>query len=559
MVIDGFQPCLGIEVFGLCRYDPLNPANSYFSIGEAVSTFALLIAASQLAGPVLQFRLRISRAKVIAATGLFTLTIICAGVAAAIPSVLGYTVPVVGFPIFWELLGLLGIVIGGFILVHLYFRPAIYSETNFEAYFNACLAFISRGDPQFLRALADELAPSVEALVSACSQHDFFEARKAEENHQAYPLSPVTSYGLECLNLLADERFCKVVVEYCPETAVLLITKISESSRQNMWGRSLVHQLIRQALINPNSIMHREDNHSGLGRFKSFTKSVFGTYAHIDSFQRPLKAWEYWRDEENTTQILQKYALALEMAFSSYFEAADYWTYPAALAVGVQSLVGSAQFKLPRLRLEEGEWISDTPAFKSWQIVSETLLKLIETTIKNDERLPNYEFDSQNYDRSQDPSIYGVIAEGVYEFLEKLSMYRKDDHAVRSLAIRLWMDVAPANSRPAIRPVLEIQKRLAVHLRNMVEKNLVQGYYPALTRVLISLIGLHAKQDGEDSRFFTSDFHSLMRKHFLNAHRTDSVIAEDMLPKGVTLDESGQRLVIERRWRKGTEQYFSLA
>ena len=557
--MEAFQACLGIDAFGLCKYDPLNPANSYFSIGEAVSTFALLIAVSQLAGPELKFRLRISRTKVHVALGCFVFAIFCASVAAVLPSILGYLVPVVGFPIFWELLGLLSVVLGGSVIAHLYLKPTSFSESNFESYFRACMAFISQGDPVSLRALADELEASIDPIVSACKRFNSWEAKKADEEGRTYDVAPDTGHALECLNLLADERFCRVVVEYSPRTAVLLITKVLEATLHEQWGRALIHQLIRQALINPNSIMHREDDYSGLGRFKSFTKSVFGRYEFINSLQRPLQAWRHYDDGENTLEILKKYALALETAFGSYFEGGDYWTHPAALWVGVKTLVDSSQFKLLRLRLQDGEWLGDTDAHKSWSVVGDTLKKLLRLVTESDGKLPTYDFDTSTYDKFRDPSIYGVIADGIYEYLEKLSMYRKDDESIRLLAIDLWLEIAPISAPPFPRAVVEIQKRLAVHLTKKVTQNLSEGYYPALTRILISLMGLHDGPAGRPPEFFVREFHLLLRRYFAEAYRTDSEKAKDMLPKGVTFDEGTKQLIVEKRWKGGVPIRFGLS
>lgn len=225
-----FQACLGLDILGLCKYDPLNPANSYFSIGEAVSTFALLIAASQLAGPTLKFRLRVSRTKVHVALGFFVFAIVCASVAAALPAVLGYVVPVFGFPIFWELLGLLSVVVGGSVIAHLYLKPTIFSARNYESFFRACMRFISQGDALSMRALADELEASIDAIIGACMHFNSVEVRRAEMDGRKLTVPPITGYALECLNLLADERFCKVVVESSPRTAILLTTKILEAT-----------------------------------------------------------------------------------------------------------------------------------------------------------------------------------------------------------------------------------------------------------------------------------------------------------------------------------------
>ena len=129
---DDWIYCLGVKAFGLCQYNPLMPNTAYFSIGEAIGSIALLLAFTQLVSPTFKFRFQVRHNTGWAAVVLFFLALFCVAIAAAIPSVLGYVVPVVGFPIFWELLGEVLVVSGVILLSTIYLRPTEFTTQNYK-------------------------------------------------------------------------------------------------------------------------------------------------------------------------------------------------------------------------------------------------------------------------------------------------------------------------------------------------------------------------------------------------------------------------------------------
>src|SRR5260370_41760066 len=136
--MDDWTACLGVKAFGLCRYDPLKPHAVYFSVGEAIGALAFLLAFTQLVTPGLTFRLRVHNRRAWVAFSLFAAAFGCVVVAALIPAVLGYVIPVVGFPIFWEVVGGALVLSGALVLAQTYyFARALFSEASCERFFYA--------------------------------------------------------------------------------------------------------------------------------------------------------------------------------------------------------------------------------------------------------------------------------------------------------------------------------------------------------------------------------------------------------------------------------------
>jgi hypothetical protein len=51
-------PCFGLNVLGLCSYNPAQPSPTYFTIGDAVAALGFTLAILQLIKPIYLFRLR---------------------------------------------------------------------------------------------------------------------------------------------------------------------------------------------------------------------------------------------------------------------------------------------------------------------------------------------------------------------------------------------------------------------------------------------------------------------------------------------------------------------
>jgi len=102
---DLMHTCLGIELLGLCSYDPGKPFSVYFSLGEAVSALAFTLAVQQLLKPIYQFRLE---ARYLSLSRLYLCVFFGLGavfIAALLPNLgFAHTGPW-GYPITWEFLG----------------------------------------------------------------------------------------------------------------------------------------------------------------------------------------------------------------------------------------------------------------------------------------------------------------------------------------------------------------------------------------------------------------------------------------------------------------------
>jgi hypothetical protein len=57
--------CFGLNILGMCSYNPAQPASIYFTVGDAIAALGFTLAIQQLFKPIYLFRLRARGLKII--------------------------------------------------------------------------------------------------------------------------------------------------------------------------------------------------------------------------------------------------------------------------------------------------------------------------------------------------------------------------------------------------------------------------------------------------------------------------------------------------------------
>jgi hypothetical protein len=540
-------PCLGLEFLGNCSYDPSSPSRVYFSIGQAVSVLALFLAFTQLLRPILRFRLATGIFRQKTAYTLFTVAIFSIFIAAALPFIPGPALPLLGYPIFWEFLAGLLFVFGALGFLWSINRSAKYSRKNYKTFFDYCTSLIAKGNDNDLRELSEEIFDSIKNVISACSKYDRYKAMSEKERNEKYEVSEYTEYALSLLDIWSDAKLCEIMVCNVPATVIELFRQIDEQHFYNSGGYSLVKQIIHQAYFNKSSILHREEDYEGLGHFKTFTTTVFGNHSLIESNFRPLQAWTYWKEEDVKEWHVEKYCKTLQVALKSYFASSGWGHgFPSAIYSAFSVIKGIVMSESIKLDKTPDSDVYESPYFRKLSIIERGLQKFVKIVIENAHKLPEYKFVEENYNHFHDHSIYGILANAIFEYYEHLAMARSQDEATRMLAINIWLDVYPVSKGLESKPIEEVQKRLNLLLSKKVEENLTNQYYPAVTRLLLNIVGLfESKENVEEygAITFKNKLFSLIQMHFENAFNNNSKKALDMIPANTKYVETEGKLV----------------
>jgi hypothetical protein len=539
-----FQASFG----ALCHssYNPESPNRIYFSIGQVVTVIALVLAFTPLIRPITRFRLAMGVFKPITAYVFFIIGIVFVFLAAILPFIPGEALPIIGYPISWEIFAGLLIVFASLGLLWSINRRVRFNSKNCKKYLNYGTSLIARGNESDLRELADEIYDSIEAIVVASKEYDSSEAYFAKKEGKEYKIPEYTHYALSLLNVLSDKDFCRVMVCHVPHTAIELFRQIEKHGLYDSGGYFLINQLICQAFAERSSILYREEDYYGLGHFKTFTNTVFGNYEMVESNFRPLQAWSYWEDDDIQPWKVEKYAKVLTIAEEAYITSGVRHGHPSALYFGFEQLAHITTSQCINLGKLSDDEAYDSLAFRNMREVERGLIDTVKILQEHEKDIPDDKVNEDNYNEFEDFSIYGAVAAGIYKFYENLSMIQRHDEDVRMLAVSLWLDVYPVSKNLESKAIIEIQKRLDIHLFKKIEENLVNLWYPMVTRLLLNLMELNMPNVKTEERGETrikNRFFRLLQEHYEKAVKQDAKKANDLLPKNIQYDNVRGRLI----------------
>jgi len=538
--------CLGLEILGSCMYDAADPPRTYFTIGSLISVIALVLAFSQLIKPITRFKIRAHKINSTIWVVVFVLGILFVFLASLLPFIPGPALPLLGYAIFWEFLaGLLFVVAAARLILAINISP-VFSSGKAEAYRKACTALIARGNDDDLRELADEIRVSVKPIFDEAKKHDSFKARAAKERGETYSVRKSTRIAFTILDLWSDKKFCRSIVTRAPATAIEIFNHLVTSHPSGGGGYSLSQQLIHEAFENRESILMREEDYSGLGFLKLFRNTTFGSWKFINSQYRPLQGWRSYEGNIEAWQV-KKYCECLKVSFQAYLQARDYWQPPDALSIGVRNLAHIADYQMGNIRHLDGHDLYRSDELRILEAVGDGLEKLVDAVEQAQNDLPEYEFLDNDYHRLRDKSIYGVVAKGIYGYFDALARPKKHDWGLRLGAIQVWLKVFGVHPSEPSKAQREIGRRLLNLLKQKVDENLdpAKRWYPAITRVLITLNGLHEPESPHDQRMgegFHKEFLQRLKIEFPRLIRADRKFAEDLLPENVVYDRDTNEL-----------------
>lgn len=200
------------------------------------------------------------------------------------------------------------------------FAPPKYGRRNANRYAQTLYRFILKGSPLELSEVADELASSARSLIHHASNLDRYERQHNRERCIEPEL--VTGYADDILLLIADKRFCRVIVESSPGTALALFREIGETEKYNVKIGIFAKNIVREAISNKNSFLFHEAEgyESGLiGYHKPLSQAMFANYKVVESIDTMLDAGLTVNRDWDAEQW-GAYCRIVLMAFRDYVE-----------------------------------------------------------------------------------------------------------------------------------------------------------------------------------------------------------------------------------------------
>ena len=246
-----------------------------------------------------------------------------------------------------------------------FIRPPKFGKWNAERYVRTLYRFIIKGDPTELSVIADELTKSAKALMTYASDRNLDHAQtiEAEDNGQGANHIKVEVHANDLLLLIADRRFCRVIIGSSPLIALLIFQEIRETKKYGVPVEIFAKNIVNEALNNKDSFLYHETNsyQSGLiGHYKPLSQAMFANFRMVEVIGTMLDPYVESLSKWDSTQW-DAYCRAVLITFRDYVEN-DFFDHSYTL-YRAKGYIERAAFDLYKLNGVVGvEWDSDIRA-----------------------------------------------------------------------------------------------------------------------------------------------------------------------------------------------------
>lgn len=165
-------------------------------------------------------------------------------------------------------------------IVIAFVRPPTFSRWTARHFYTALVRRVLKGDEADMAMAADELAPSMAAIINHCRP-----ILRRRDPQDETPVREVEACANDILLLMGNARFCRQLVRASPMTAMAFFEAMAKQRKHRLPVRALVQNLVREALKNRDSLLYDEaDEFSSdfVGHAKPFTTAVFGHFETVD-------------------------------------------------------------------------------------------------------------------------------------------------------------------------------------------------------------------------------------------------------------------------------------
>ncbi len=565
--------CLGLSILGSCSYNPAQPANIYFGMGEAIAALGFTLAIQQFLKPIYLFRLRAYGLKLWYIFLCIFLGFISVVFAALLPNLPIAHNSTFSYPLIWELLG--AVLIGG-----AYGVTAFISLTPARAYNWSLLPFVraaghllSEADDSDRVSFAEDLSLNFPQLIkySAVWREARQHARNVgfeEPDRRGVPSSIVdpqisafyefthrrelerASYAGSLLAIIADPLFCAALVHKCPWLTASMLRDISEKRLYVQQAERFIQEIARQAILNEESMMAREVDYSGFGAAPLLSESLFSDWFILVHYN-PLQQLSFDDAKDASDGYIVRLNGACKMILKTVIKEQDYW--PQGYMHGVEQVY---EHLLVQLGFKQYEGLSIAFQINLHHGISD----LYKLTMSGLESLEGYRRISlfARAESAHDYHLVRSVASIVYESLASIanSFVGYDDKSWHH-AISTFIDIYPSHSD--LQGMDPLQQHLAVMLIDKLRDNM-GGWYPAISRVLIAVVGpyddQHRGATGTAYRIFKDAVYKTLQKlPELNARKPEKI--GDFLPANVTYD--GATNTLHHRFSDGNTRTTNLS
>lgn len=297
-------------------------------------------------------------------------------------------------------------------------RPPVFGRLNAKRYAHTLYQTILKGAPSELSVIADECARSMPSLVSyAVELH-----HPSVNPTTTLQVSPTQMFATDIIQLIADKRFCRTIVESSPILPLVLFQEMKTSGKHYLPIRPFARNLFSAAIADMNSFLFNETHRydSGLlGDHKPLTQAMFGDYELVEDIGALLDPPYHEVTEWNAEQWRAYCRVAL-MALEGYASRAHH--QHSYVFYGVKENLGHALSDVYRVNNRGAEaW--EHPSIQHLRLVVDFITKAAD--ILDSKGVPSA---ATRRHRGQQPqeSFYDHLAQLAFEAIFSASYVQSD-------------------------------------------------------------------------------------------------------------------------------------
>lgn len=407
------------------------------------------------------------------------------------------------------------------------FIPAKFSKRNSEIYFSESGSIIAHGKKEDINSLANETGYSISKIFKYAA------AKNNETSKHAYRL----------IELFSDNIFCKAIVNHNPRTLYEIFKSVTENSeRYSTLGINFITRLISLMITEPDSILNREEPYYGLGHFGECKELIFGNIHFLKSKYYPLSRWYVINNKNLNSRSIKKYHEIIIFSLEKYIHYQDDSPHIFLSALeNISSIINSNLCSLEKYDDKKRRF--SLPATNLTACLSGVISLIHFIALKIDLFPQTNAIETKNYSfYKNDRTIYGALANGIYQIIESFSKDSHDYDRIHLLIMEIYNTSKKSNTLKAI------QDRLTILLKRKIQENLNELLYPSVTACLIYSFGLcePEKTPLEIHQFLLME----LKKNFIAAYNANPNIAIDMIPDDTEYDHISKKLIRKdpRRW-----------
>ncbi|MEK9969641.1 MAG: hypothetical protein VW600_10930 [Ferrovibrio sp.] len=536
--------CLGLSILGACQYDPSNPANIYFTLGDAIAALSITLLIPQFVRPIYVLRLNIRRYPI----SYIYITVFSGTFAVLVGTILphfgGVKQWIVDYPIFWEIIGMLLFSLAYAALAYAFISPAKITPNTIEKFAKYAADIIAQGSERDFIDLAEELEINVGAL-SRASRQPTSRQRSAFYDFTHRQQIVEASYAGSLLHIASDPAFCSTLISRAPWRAAYIVRILSEPDSSSDAAKKFVQEIFRQSMLSPQSMIGRETEYKGFRAAPILSEALFEN-DFCNHYYAPFSGFNYRDFDGIGAGEIKRINHAARLSTKAAFEAnncwdAHNWHYIKECYVSLleqTQILRSNSRSSVYFRIELSSGIRDLI-----NLANDYLAGLSDSEMAS--------FFCNSSDTQFDDSIISEISEIAFESLNSISNdFEGWSDPLWQHALNIFRGIYTRPERADLNP---LQQRVSLLIQSKLRENM-QGRYPALMRVLISLIGPYGpstEKIGDAHRLIVdATYTEILKLKKLAEDRPESY--KDYLPNTVEFNAESNTLTFNYRFRDRT-------